>query len=54
MKGETKLVFKIIDRPFLFKVSVRRKVPQIMPEMIEDEPEDWALAFPEVKGWLLC
>ncbi|XP_014457086.1 uncharacterized protein LOC102558415 [Alligator mississippiensis] len=31
------------------EVSVRRKVPQIMPEMIEDEPEDWALAFPEAR-----
>lgn len=33
---------------FLCKVSVRRNVPQITADLLQDEPEDWALAFPEV------
>ncbi|XP_048702202.2 uncharacterized protein LOC125634907 [Caretta caretta] len=29
------------------EVSVRRNVPQITADLLQDEPEDWALAFPE-------
>ncbi|XP_044864561.1 zona pellucida sperm-binding protein 2-like isoform X1 [Mauremys mutica] len=29
------------------EVSVRRNVPQITADVLQDEPEDWALAFPE-------
>nr|XP_009678849.1 PREDICTED: uncharacterized protein LOC104147731 [Struthio camelus australis] len=32
------------------EVSVRREVPQIVQDFIQDEPEDWALAFPEAKA----
>ncbi|XP_025900724.1 zona pellucida sperm-binding protein 2-like isoform X2 [Nothoprocta perdicaria] len=32
------------------EVSVRKEVPQILPDFIQDEPEDWALAFPEAKA----
>ncbi|NWX83844.1 ZP2 protein, partial [Nothoprocta pentlandii] len=32
------------------EVSVRKEVPQIVPDFIQDEPEDWALAFPEAKA----
>ncbi|CAM2112232.1 unnamed protein product [Caretta caretta] len=32
------------------EVSVRRNVPQITADLLQDEPEDWALAFPEVRG----
>nr|XP_013810491.1 PREDICTED: uncharacterized protein LOC106494730 [Apteryx mantelli mantelli] len=31
------------------EVSVRREVPQTVHDFIQDEPEDWALAFPEAK-----
>ncbi|XP_074845247.1 uncharacterized protein LOC142010733 [Carettochelys insculpta] len=29
------------------EVSVRRNVPHIMADLLQDEPEDWAVAFPE-------
>ncbi|NWI32196.1 ZP2 protein, partial [Sula dactylatra] len=32
------------------EVSVRREVPQTEKDFIQDEPEDWNLAFPEVKA----
>ncbi|KAM9562013.1 uncharacterized protein ACIB01_005423 isoform 1-T1 [Guaruba guarouba] len=32
------------------EVSVRRKVPQTVKDFIQDEPEDWNLAFLEAKG----
>ncbi|NWJ08666.1 ZP2 protein, partial [Crypturellus undulatus] len=32
------------------EVSVRKEVPQIVPDFIQDELEDWALAFPEAKA----
>ncbi|NXE51791.1 ZP2 protein, partial [Casuarius casuarius] len=32
------------------EVSVRREVPRIAQDFIQDEPEDWALAFPEAKA----
>ncbi|NXA37276.1 ZP2 protein, partial [Eudromia elegans] len=32
------------------EISVRKEVPQIVPDFIQDEHEDWALAFPEAKG----
>ncbi|XP_009957717.1 PREDICTED: uncharacterized protein LOC104352965 [Leptosomus discolor] len=31
------------------EVSVRREVPQMVKDFIQDEPEDWTLAFPEIK-----
>ncbi|XP_009640093.1 zona pellucida sperm-binding protein 2 [Egretta garzetta] len=31
------------------EVSVRRDVPQTVKDFIQDEPEDWTLAFPEAK-----
>ncbi|XP_075353265.1 uncharacterized protein LOC142407528 [Mycteria americana] len=32
------------------EVSVRREVPQTVKDFIQDEPEDWTLAFPEAKA----
>ncbi|NXD09885.1 ZP2 protein, partial [Nothocercus nigrocapillus] len=32
------------------EVSVRKEVPQIVPDFIQDGAEDWALAFPEAKA----
>ncbi|XP_030347032.1 uncharacterized protein LOC115610107 [Strigops habroptila] len=32
------------------EVSVRREVPQTVKDFIQDEPEDWNLAFPEAKA----
>ncbi|XP_074905948.1 uncharacterized protein LOC142041191 [Buteo buteo] len=32
------------------EVSVRREVPQTAKDFIQDEPEDWTLAFPEAKA----
>ncbi|KAK4824109.1 hypothetical protein QYF61_010629 [Mycteria americana] len=32
------------------QVSVRREVPQTVKDFIQDEPEDWTLAFPEAKA----
>lgn len=34
---------------FFVQVSVRRDVPQTVKDLIQEEPEDWTLAFPEVK-----
>ncbi|NWQ93637.1 ZP2 protein, partial [Burhinus bistriatus] len=31
------------------EVSVRKEVPQTVKHLIQDEPEDWALTFPEAK-----
>ncbi|KAF1420487.1 Zona pellucida sperm-binding protein 2, partial [Spheniscus mendiculus] len=32
------------------EVSVRREVPQTVKDFIQDEPDDWTLAFPEAKA----
>ncbi|NXH16959.1 ZP2 protein, partial [Bucco capensis] len=32
------------------EVSVRREIPQTVKDFIQDEPEDWTLAFPEAKA----
>ncbi|NWH98334.1 ZP2 protein, partial [Tichodroma muraria] len=32
------------------EVSVRREVPQTIKDFVQDEPEDWTLAFPEGKA----
>ncbi|KFQ55332.1 Zona pellucida sperm-binding protein 2, partial [Pelecanus crispus] len=32
------------------EVSLRREVPQTVKDFIQDEPEDWTLAFPEAKA----
>ncbi|KAK1209278.1 ZP2 protein, partial [Pygoscelis papua] len=32
------------------EVSVRREVPQTIKDFIQNEPEDWTLAFPEAKA----
>uniref|UniRef100_A0A8B9ULC2 ZP domain-containing protein n=1 Tax=Anas zonorhyncha TaxID=75864 RepID=A0A8B9ULC2_9AVES len=32
------------------EVSVRRDVPQTVKDLIQEEPEDWTLAFPEAKS----
>ncbi|KFR12972.1 Zona pellucida sperm-binding protein 2, partial [Opisthocomus hoazin] len=32
------------------EVSVRKEVPQTVKDFIQDEPEDWTLAFPEAKA----
>ncbi|XP_074720680.1 uncharacterized protein LOC141941605 [Strix uralensis] len=32
------------------EVSVRKEVPQTVKDFIQDEPEDWTLAFPETKA----
>ncbi|NXJ02941.1 ZP2 protein, partial [Psophia crepitans] len=31
------------------EVSVKKEIPQIVKELIQNEPEDWTLAFPEAK-----
>ncbi|NXK61825.1 ZP2 protein, partial [Sylvietta virens] len=32
------------------EVSVRREIPQTIKDFVQDEPEDWALVFPEAKA----
>ncbi|NXD26891.1 ZP2 protein, partial [Spelaeornis formosus] len=32
------------------EVSVKREVPQVIKDFLEDEPEDWTLLFPEAKA----
>ncbi|NWW64145.1 ZP2 protein, partial [Ifrita kowaldi] len=32
------------------EVSVRREVPQTIKDFVQEEPEDWTLAFPEAKA----
>ncbi|NXH26462.1 ZP2 protein, partial [Myiagra hebetior] len=32
------------------EVSLRREVPQTIKDFVQDEPEDWALIFPEAKA----
>ncbi|NWI70166.1 ZP2 protein, partial [Todus mexicanus] len=32
------------------EVSVRREVPQTLEDLIQDQPKDWTLAFPELKA----
>lgn len=38
-----------LQKRFSLQVSVRREVPQTVKDFVQDEPEDWTFAFPEVK-----
>ncbi|KAK2533887.1 Zpax [Columba guinea] len=40
---------KVLKKCFYLQVSVRREVPQTVKDFVQDEPEDWTFAFPEVK-----
>lgn len=42
-------ISKPLTEAFFLQVSVRREFPQTAKDFIQDEPEDWTLAFPEVK-----
>ncbi|PKU41329.1 zona pellucida sperm-binding protein 2-like [Limosa lapponica baueri] len=39
----------VCERNYM-EVSVRKEIPQTLKEFIQDEPEDWTLAFPEAKA----
>lgn len=40
-----------IKQTFFSKVFVKKEVLQISVGLLQDEPEDWAAAFPEVSVW---